>query len=197
MGSITDFWNKMFHSKRINFLGLKGAGKTQLLASFGAIGLTPGTESHGEGYESFSVRLSEIDKRIFVKCGVDYGGGLSAFVSHFKKLIQQGDFVFFVIDINDFLLDKKTDTKGHSYQTDVLARLDIINELTNNKQKDRVHILLTHADLHPEFSASELIDKFSNFTESKPYYVLTKNCRALDARDQATVKKILYDIIAL
>ena len=195
MGTVSNAWNRIFHSKRINFLGLKSSGKTQLLCSLGAKGVIPGVESHGEDYKSFSFRYEQSNKKKFIKCGIDYGGGLSVFRANFTRLIKKGDYIFFVIDINEFLNNTVTDEEGYPYQEAVLARLDIINDTVTNVEKDKVHIILTHTDLKPEFTPNKLIDMFTKYTHDKPYHVLTKNCRAVDARDSAMVKRVFFSIL--
>ena len=165
-------------------LGLKAAGKTQFLKSLGCKEANPEVESQKEKYNWFKVSYPE--KEVYIKAGYDIGGGWDNFENEFNKGIKSSDWIFFIIDIEKYLHGGTDEESNDSYQQKVNQRLDHINLNTSNRYREKVAIILSHADLVPQ-PANELINNFQRITHGKAYEVLTANCYPLDARDEKAV----------
>ena len=179
MSKFSDWLSKSLHGKRIVMMGLRQSGKSQFLKSLGCKDARPGTESSKEYFNWFKVNCPP--KPIFVKAGYDFGGDVGHFKEIFVKSIKEADYVFFVVDVRLFMMDGIDIESKQTYKKQALARLDFINENVSVKFKDKVAIVLTHADLVNEPSES-LISEFQRATNGKAYQTLTRHCYPIDAR---------------
>jgi hypothetical protein len=167
-------------------MGLRAGGKSQFLKSLGCEGARPGVESSKDFYDWFKVDCQ--DKIVYVKAGYDYGGDVGHFKQMFIDAIKNYDLVFFVVDIVTFISNGIDVESKKPYKDQVLARLDFINDNVPRAFKDKMAVILTHADLVSEPS-SQLINEFQRATRGKAYETLTKHCYPMDARDK---EQVLY-----
>ena len=147
--NIKDLINKAFRSKRVNFMGVKHAGKTQILETLGCPGVKAGFDSQSDQYPSFAIDFNVvgIDKKVFVHGGRDFGGELQVFKQQYAKMMRKGDSVVFVVDAEKFLnngVNKYDNTED--YRMSVLQRIDFINLHTPKKYISKFSIVLSHAD---------------------------------------------------
>lgn len=164
MSKISDWWNRMFHSKRIVLLGPKGSGKTQFLCSLGAVDkfgdkLKPGEESNGESYNSLELSIG--GKKIFINRGHDDKG--ASFQNRYRDALRHADIVFYVFDLEKYLsnVDIVTDDgTSVSYRNWVHSHLERIKLNTPQKYLCKLSILMTHADLCPQKDKNALFDEF-------------------------------------
>ena len=121
-------------------------------------------------------------------------------MGHFKEIfvksIKEADYVFFVVDVRLFMMDGIDIESKQPCKKQVLARLDFINENVSVKFKDKVAIVLTHADLVNEPSES-LISEFQRATNRKAYQTLTRHCYPIDARDPEQVMDAFTRIMSI
>lgn len=167
MNKFTRFIKKTFNSKRLNFMGVKYAGKSQILQTMGCPGIVAGHDSQADKYPAFEVDFSPIGKRttVFIHGGKDYGGELQIFRTQYAQLMRKGDFVVFVVDATRFFNDDLNQYDNIGYRMSVLQRLDLINSNTPRSNIDKFSVVLTHAD---EFeSKDEIIKQFQQIVNSE------------------------------
>jgi len=191
MSNFKDWFGRTFKGKRIAMMGLKGSGKTQFLQSLGCPTANPNVISQTEKYNWFKVTY--LEKTIYIKAGVDRGGGLELFKASFNKALLKSDWLFIMVDIQKYISNQLDDESHEPYKQQLFARLDYINNNIPHVFKDKVYIILTHADLLPNAS-SELINVFQRATKEKPFEVLTKNCYLLNAKDKRQVLDVFKRI---
>lgn len=146
--NIKDLYNKILHSKRVNFMGVKHAGKSQLLETLCCPGIKAGYDSQAERYPSFEIDFNVVgvDKKIFIHGGRDFGGELQTFKQQYARMMRKGDIVIFVVDAEKFLNDTHNTYDGLDYRMSVLQRIDHINCNTPYKNIEKFSVVLTHAD---------------------------------------------------
>lgn len=194
MSRFSDWLGKTFKGKRIAMLGLAESGKTQFLSSLGCKDAIPGTPSNKDVYRWFKVSYPDIS--VFVKAGCDYGGNKPIFTRTFIEALRTSDWVFFMVDIQKFIQNKVDSETGNPYKSLVLERLDFINSNVPAKFKDKLAIVLTHADLMDD-SEFFLVNEFRKYTSDKVYAVLTQHCYSLDAKDVNQVKTVFRRVAGI
>ena len=85
---------------KLGILGMQGAGKTRFL-SFLRNKIFIEGQTNRSGYEEFTYQLSN-GKKIFIKSGVDIGGGTMYRVDY-NKIIDESDVILYFFDINNFI----------------------------------------------------------------------------------------------
>lgn len=198
MNKINLFISKTFKAKRMNFLGVKNAGKTQLLETLGCPGVRAGVDSMSEQYPKFSINFSKIGKSevTFIHGGRDYGGELNIFKAQYAKMIRKGDIVIYVIDAKKFINNDIDEHENIKYSISVLQRLDHINSNTPLNMIEKFSVVLTHAD---EFDdKKEVVTKFQKIVSSNIPQRITpwiKYYYVVNAKDQNDVLNTFYKIL--
>ena len=172
--NIKNIYNKIFHSKKVNLLGVKHAGKSQLLETLGCPGIKAGLDSQSEQYPSFEIDFNSVgvDKKIFIHGGRDFGGELQTFRQQYARMMRKGDSVIFVVDSEKFLNDTHNTYDGIDYRMSVLQRIDLINLKTPYKNIEKFSVVLTHAD---SFADRRIIfEKFQQIVNSEQLKTISR-----------------------
>lgn len=183
-GTITIIVYRHLKGKSIAILGMKGAGKTQMLANMRNMPYSEYTATlNPEKYDSFTIHLGNRDVRIAP--GKDIAGGEEWIKPYYKEMIEKNDIVFFLFSATKYLNES-------TYNYDVRARLDFINE--HIKEKEPV-IFATFADKLKD--GEEAFHKIMASISGKGYEALFKdNFVLLDTRDKKELMKHLNKIFS-
>lgn len=195
---IKDLYNKVFHSKRVNFMGVKRAGKSQLLETLCCPGIKAGKDSQAEYYPTFEIDFNVVgvDKKIFIHGGRDFGGELQIFRQQFAKMMRKGDSVIFVVDAEKFLNNVHNQYDGLDYRMSVLQRIDHINRHTPRKNINKFTVILTHADSFADRSV--IVKQFQQIVNSEQLRTIAhwiNRYYVVDATNKHEVFDMFYKIL--
>lgn len=165
---------------KLGVLGMQQAGKTRFLSYLRGKPFIEGQTSRNS-YDEFTYSLSN-EKKIFIKSGIDIGGG-TIYRSDYNRIIDESDVLLFFFNINKYL--KNVEEEDEFYQRSCNSRFEHIYDKTRT-EKQVVFIIATHKD-NCGFNENDIRRKFDILVQSKSYKGMLKDVQYVNLTSQSEI----------
>lgn len=173
---------------KLGILGMQQAGKTRFLSFLRGIPFNDKQTSRKK-YDEFTYIL-ENKKKIFIKSGVDIGGG-KVHRPDYNKIIDESDVLLYFFDIDKYLNNTK-DYDGEFYQRSCNSRFEHIYDRAKTRNIT-ILVIATHKD-KCSFNENEIRMKFDNLVQNKSYKEILKDVQYISLISSSETKKLANKI---
>ena len=165
---------------KLGVLGMQQAGKTRFLSFLRGVPFIEGQTSRS-GYDDFVYTLSN-GKKIYIKAGVDIGGG-EIYKVDYNRIINESDVLLYFFDIDKYLNDNNL-----GYRRDCNSRFEHIYDKAK-EAKAPVVVIATHRD-KCSYGDSVMKQKFDSLVQNKGYKKMLNEVQYVNLTNNSDMKKL-------